>query len=77
VDDFWVYEREGKREFVDLIQHIKWDDDGTFGIRISYYVKGSGSEEKWRFANRPLSISYEALEELLNKARKKDWFPKS
>jgi hypothetical protein len=70
-----VQEHDGKREFIDLIQYIRWDDDGTFGIRFCYYVKNKGSKEPWIFANRPLSISPEALEELIQKAQKKTWFP--
>jgi len=75
-DDVWKEEKsDNGREFVDLIQYIKFDN-GVFGIRICYYVRNN-KREKWKFANRPLSITSEALEELLIKARKKDWFPKT
>lgn len=66
------YEGSG-RDFMDLVQGIQWDD-GTFGIRICYYVKDHSSE-KWRFSGRPFSTSKEMLAELLKKAQKETWFP--
>ena len=63
------------KDYLDLIQYIRWDN-GRYGIRICYYVREHGSSDKdWIFANRPLSISQQNLQTLLNRARKKDWFP--
>jgi len=62
------------RDFLDLIQYIRWDDGG-YGIRICYYVREHGSGDKdWIFANRPLSVSPDVLGKLLKKASKKKWF---
>jgi len=59
---------------LDLVQYIRWDDGG-YSIRFCYYVRKHGSgEEGWVFANRPLSIPGDKLEELLRKASKKRWF---
>jgi hypothetical protein len=64
------------RDFLDLIQYIRWDNDTHHSIRICYYVRPHGSgEEDWIFANRPLSITTDEFEKLLKKARRKKWFP--
>jgi hypothetical protein len=64
------------RDFIDLIQYIKWEDGG-YSIRICYYVKDHGSDDsQWKFANRPLSVTSDLLEKLLKLAKKKEWFPK-
>ncbi len=56
------------------IQQIKWQD-GTESIRFAYYKKLHGSDEsRWRFTNRPPNIEHDILQELLKKAKKKDWF---
>jgi hypothetical protein len=73
-DEVSFLEEYEDRDFLDLIQYIRWDD-GRYGIRICYYVRTHVSgDEGWIFANRPLSSSPEVLEKLLKKASKKKWF---
>jgi hypothetical protein len=73
-DDVSILEEYGDRDFLDLIQYIKWDDGGH-SVRICYYVRNHGTkDEKWIFANRPLSISPTKFSRLLRKAVKKKWF---
>ena len=73
-DEVYLLEEYEDRDFLDLVQYIRWDD-GRYGIRICYYVREHGSGEKgWTFANRPLSISPKNLGKLLKKASKKEWF---
>lgn len=73
-DEVYLLEEYKDRDFLDLVQYIRWDD-GRYSIRICYYVREHGSGEKdWIFANRPLSISPENLKKLFKKASKKKWF---
>ena len=73
VDYVKAIENYPDRDFLDLIELIRWED-GSQGIRFCYYVRKHG-ESKWRFANRPLSIGADKLAELLRKAKMKKWFP--
>jgi hypothetical protein len=75
-DEVSLLEEYEDQDFLDLIQHIRWDD-GSHSIRFCYYVRDHGSEDQgWIFANRPLSTSPDRLEELLRLATKKKWFMK-
>lgn len=75
-DEVSFLEEYEDRDFLDLIQYIRWDDGG-YSIRICYYVREHGSgDEGWIFANRPLSVSLEIPGKLLKKASKKRWFSK-
>ena len=73
-DEVPFLEEYEDRDFLDLIQYIRWDD-GRCGIRLCYYVREHGTGDKeWIFGNRPLSVSVEVLGKLLKKASKKKWF---
>ena len=73
-DEVYLLEEYEDKDFLDLIQYIRWDK-GWFGIRVCYYGRIHGSGDKGRkFANRPLAISSENYKKLLKKASKKDWF---
>jgi hypothetical protein len=70
------YNSNSDRDFMDLVQGIKWEDE-KFSIRICYYIKNHGKpDSEWKFANRPLSTTEELFGELLKKAQKEEWFPK-
>jgi hypothetical protein len=73
VDSVEIEEKYPDREFLDLIQLIRWDD-GKETIRFCYYVREKG-QTNWHFANRPLSLDADNLEKLLKKAKAKKWFP--
>jgi len=73
-DEAYLLEEYEDKDFLDLIQYIRWDE-GWFGIRVCYYVRTHGSGDKdWIFANRPLAISSENFKKLFKKASKKVWF---
>jgi len=57
IDEASVEERHPvDRDYIDLIQHIEWDDGG-FSIRFCYYVKEyDAGEDAWTFSNRTISI---------------------
>ena len=74
IDYVELVEKLPDREFLDLIELIRWEDKSE-SIRFCYYVRNRG-ESKWSFANRSLSIGADELGELLKKARLKNWFPK-
>lgn len=75
-DEVSFLEEYKDRDFLDLIQYIRWDD-GRHNVRICYYVREHGSgDEGWIFANRPLSVGLEVLSKLLRKASSKKWFSK-
>jgi hypothetical protein len=76
VEDAVSYlENWNNRDFLNLIQYIRWDN-GKHTIRMCYYVRPSGSSDKdWVFANRPLAMNAIELGRLLNKAKGKTWFP--
>jgi len=76
LDEVEVFEEapEVNLDYLSLIQHVEWED-GTHGIRFCYYFKPhEASDDAWRFANRPLTISVDALKELMKKALNKRWF---
>jgi len=73
-DEVLVLEEYDDKDFLDLIQYIRWDG-GEHSIRFCYYVRQHGTGEKnWIFANRALSIGSDELVKLLKKAEKKTWF---